>query len=427
MCGGCNLGFADVVPMPNAFRTLITTQFVSSVADNALLIVTIALLQQRGEAAWWVPMLKVMFLSTYVLTAPALGALADRIPKARLMAWMNALKIAGVAAMLLGLHPLLAFLVVGTGSAAYAPAKYGLVTELVPPSGLVRANAWLESSVVGAVLLGTVLGGALSGPLVIDATWARACREALPSDFAASHGDLAVSMLVIVGVYGMAQLLNLGVPDSGARYARRPWHPLSLLRDFRQANRTLWIDPLGGLSLLVTVITWATGAVLQLAVLRWAVDVFGWGLDRGAYLQATVAIGIAAGAWCAARWINLRHVPRLVPLGVVLGALVLVGSSVTTPSAAWPVMALVGAVGGVLIVPMNALLQHRGHQLLTAGRSVAVQGFNENLGILVTMGLYAGLLAQGVSAVHVLQGLGAALLLGMGAISLQTRRVFATP
>jgi LPLT family lysophospholipid transporter-like MFS transporter len=49
---------------------------------------------------------------------------------------------------------------------------------------------------------------------------------------------------------------------------------------------------------------------------------------------------------------------------------------------------LIGTMGGFFVVPMNALLQHRGHLLMGAGHSIAVQNFNENLSILVLLGAY---------------------------------------
>jgi MFS family permease len=189
--------------MPRGFLLLIAAQFTSALADNALLIVAIALLQQQGLPGWWAPLLKFSFTLSYVLLAPVVGPLADALPKARLMAWMNALKMLGLGGMLLPLHPVAAYAVVGLGAAGYAPAKYGLVTELVPPHQLVAANGWIEVSIVCAALLGTVLGGGLvSAPML-----------AL---------GLNVSLGLLLGLYGLAALLQWGVPDSGARYPGRP-------------------------------------------------------------------------------------------------------------------------------------------------------------------------------------------------------------
>ena len=139
--------------MPRGFHPLIAAQFVSALADNALLIVAIALLHERQMAPWLAPMLKFGFTLAYVVLAPVVGPLADAVRKGRLMAWMNAVKVLGVAALLAGAHPVAGLCIVGLGAAAYAPAKYGLITELVPAQRLVAANGWIEVSVVCAVLL----------------------------------------------------------------------------------------------------------------------------------------------------------------------------------------------------------------------------------------------------------------------------------
>ncbi|MDC6166492.1 lysophospholipid transporter LplT [Paucibacter sp. XJ19-41] len=373
--------------MPPGFHLLIAAQFASALADNALLIVTIALLHEQGLPAWWAPLLKFSFTISYVLLAPWVGPLADALPKARLMAWMNGVKMLGLVALLAGLHPVAAYAVVGLGAACYAPAKYGLVTELVAPRQLVAANSWLEVSIVGAALLGTVLGGALVSEGL----------RALLASLVALPGlasSLSASLALLLLLYGLAAVAQLGVPDSGARYARSAsLRPVALLRDFVRANRALWRDAEGGVSLAVTTLFWGVGATLQFAVLRWAQQVLQLGLDRSAYLQAVVAVGVVVGAAAAGRWVPLTRALRVLPLGVLLGLLMAGLAWVDAFALALPLLALVGAVGGLLVVPMNALLQHRGYQLLTAGRSIAVQGFNENLSILGMLALYAGALA----------------------------------
>lgn len=390
---------ADAVRLPGGFHRLIAAQFFSALADNALLIVTMALLQRRGLPAWWAPLLKFGFTLSYVVLAPLVGPLADAVPKARLMAWMNGVKVLGVLALLVGLHPVAAFVVVGFGAAAYAPAKYGLVTELVTPQQLVAANGWLEVTVVCAVLLGTVLGGVLVSPL-LEPLW--------------EHGLSDLHLLL--AVYALASLLNLGIPDSGARYAARSIHPLALLRDFRDANATLWRDPLGGLSLAATTLFWGAGATLQFIVLRWAQDHLGLPLHQASYLQAAVAVGVVAGAAAAGRFVALADARRMLAFGVALGLMLPVVASTRSLWLAVPLLVLAGAVGGLMVVPLNALLQHRGCVLLTAGRSIAVQGFNENASILVMLGLYAALVAVDLPIVPLMWGFGLALALAIAAL-----------
>ena len=394
--------------MPAGFHRIIAAQFASALADNGLLIVAIAILLERGLPAWWAPMLKLVFTLSYVLLAPFLGPLADEFPKARLMVWMNGVKIMGGVALLLGLNPLLAMSIVGLGAAAYAPAKYGLITEIVGPDQLVRANGWIEVSVVCAALLGTVLGGVLVNVRVIEVL-----HGLLPGGFGDSF-SLGPSLLVLLMIYGLAGLLNTGIPHSGARYLATAIHPIALIKDFFRANRLLWRDPEGGLSLAVTTIFWGLGATLQFAVLKWSADQLRLSLDQSAYLQAAVAVGVVAGAVISGRWVGLHNAKRILPAGVVLGVLISVTAHVQGVGMAVFLLACVGVGGGILMVPLNALLQHRGFVLLSAGRSVAVQGFNENLSILCMLGLYAALLAAEMPIVPLMTLLGLGFSLAMG-------------
>jgi MFS family permease len=389
--------------MPRGFYLLIAGQAISSLADNALLIVAVALLQERGSPLWWAPLLKFAFTLSYVLLAPAIGPLADAMPKAMLMTAMNLVKLAGVALLMAGVNPLLAFAVVGFGAATYAPAKYGLVTEMVGPRHLVAANGWIEVSVVCAVLLGAVLGGLL----VADPLRASASSLTLRQWMAPlADSSLLLSMAVLLAAYLLAALMNAGVPDSGARHAPARLHVPALWHEFRAAGRTLWRDRDGGLSLAVTSIFWGVGATLQFALLKWATELLGLTLERAAYLQAAVALGVIAGAGLAGRHVALSRAKRVLPAGVLLGLCIPLAASTESLWMAVPLLALVGGVGGVLLVPLNALLQHRGHTLLSTGRSIAVQGFNENLNVLMMLAGYAALIALDVPIVPLMWGFG---------------------
>lgn len=409
--------------MPAGFHLLIAAQFASALADNALLIVTMALLMEQGRPGWWAPMLKFGFTIFYVVLAPFVGALADAFPKARLMAAMNAVKLLGALGLCLGLHPVACFAVVGLGAAAYAPAKYGLITELVAPGQLVRANGWIEVSVVGAALLGAVLGGLLVSPWLLAATSGAWCTTAWAELPGATAGSAFLpSIVIVLAVYGAASCMNLWIPDSGARYPRGARNLPGLWAEFVVAQRALWSDRLGGVSLAVTTVFWGVGATLQFAVLQWAQQVLHLGLDQAAYLQAAVAVGVVAGAWAAGRWTTLRTAPRLLPLGAVLGLAMTLVPWVNSLPVAVLVLVTVGAAGGLLVVPMNALLQHRGLTLLSAGRSIAVQGFNENASVLVMLAVYGALTAWQVPAVTLLGGYGWLTAAVMAALHLRERQ-----
>lgn len=399
--------------LPRGFGIVIGAQFASALADNALLIVAIALLAQQGFAVWWAPLLKFGFTLAYVVFAPWVGPLADAFAKGRVMAAMNLVKILGLLMLAAGLHPVLALAVVGVGAAAYAPAKYGLITELAEPEALVKANGWIEITVVSAALLGAVLGGVLVSPVWLASDLASACDGLqLPAD------KLTGSLATLLLIYVLSSLLNAGIPDSGRRQRSEAHDPATLLREFRTANRTLWRDREGGLSLAATTLFWGAGATLQFAVLRWAGEALALPLSQAAYLQAAVAVGVIAGAAAAGRWLALHQARHGLWAGVALGLLMPVVAQVCDLAMAVVLLVLVGAVGGAMVVPLNALLQHRGATLLSAGRSIAVQGFNENLSVLVMLASYAGCEAAGVPIEVTLSGLG---LLVAGAIALLVR------
>ncbi|WP_295646310.1 lysophospholipid transporter LplT [uncultured Methylibium sp.] len=401
--------------MPSGFHALIAAQFVSGLADNALLIVTIARLDELGAPLWWAPLLKLGFTLAYVLLAPFVGALADAWPKPRVMFAANALKAAACALIVAGGDPLPAFALAGVGAAVYSPAKYGLITELVPPSRLVAANGWIEVCTVGAILLGTALGGLLVSPLAAsDAAW----PLALAGDAQATH--LLPALLAVLALYGAAALLNLGIPPSGARYPAV--RATTLLADFARDNRVLWADAAGRVSLGVTTLFWGIGASLQFIVLRWAEESLGLDLHQAAGLQAATAVGLIAGAVAAARWVPLGQAMRVLPLGIAMGLLVPWMTGCSSVGAALPLLLAVGACAGAFVVPMNALLQHRGHVLLSAGRSIAVQNFNENLGVLALLALYAALAAAGLPLAAVIWGYGLLVAVAMAAITSLQRR-----
>jgi len=402
--------------MPKGFFYLVSAQFASGLADHALLILGIAFLSEQGYPGWWAPLLKFSFTLSYVLLAPVLGPLSDAVSKPRLMAAMNGLKLIGVGFFLSGLHPVLAFALVGLAASAYAPAKYGLVTETVTPDQLVRANGWLEVSVVLAVILGTACGGLLISVRHWDAM-------VLLNDglCAVLHlpvqTQLASPLLWVILIYASAAALNWGIPHSHAVYAQSSIHPVALCRDFWHSNILLWRDPMARISLSVTTLFWGVGAVIQFAVLAWAQQIMHLPLEKGAFLQAIVAVGVIVGAGWAGYKISLPCAPKVLPLGIVLG--LLLPAIAFTHSLYWaiPLMIVVGVVGGLLMVPMNAMLQHRGFELLTAGRSIAVQGFNENASVLLLLGLYSALLALHMPLVWVMTLLGVSMAWGMAALT----------
>jgi MFS family permease len=398
--------------MPKGFFYLISAQFASGLADNALLILGIAFLYEQGYPGWWAPLLKFSFTLSYVFLAPLMGPLADAFPKAKLMACMNALKVVGVAFIFTPFHPMLAFAIAGMAASAYAPAKYGLVTETVPAEQLVKANGWLEVTVVMAVILGTACGGLLVASKSFGwmSTLNLSFIELLGLDLDTQYAGPLLSLIVI---YSIAGLLNFGIPNPNIRYVQESMKPIALFKNFIQSNRILWQDPIGQLTLAVTTLFWGIGAVVQFAVLLWAKEALNMPLEQASLLQAVVAFGVIFGAGVAGHYVALQNATRVLPLGLWLGLSLPALAFSTSLWVAIPLMLITGFAGGMLMVPMNALLQNRGYKLLTAGRSIAVQGFNENASVMVMLGVYSGLLALELPLHWVMVIMGSVMTLGM--------------
>lgn len=371
--------------MNRGFYTIMAAQFFSSLADNALLIAAISLLASANSPAWMTPLLKLFFVLSYVLLAAFVGAFADALPKGRVMFITNLIKILGCAMMFFSVHPLLAYAIVGFGAAAYSPAKYGILTELLPPEKLVAANGWIEGLTVASIILGTVLGGTLVNPRI----GAALMTVDVPYIDFGIDTPVEGALLVIVISYIVAALFNLRIPDTGARYSHQERNPVKLMVDFAGCFNRLWADKLGQISLAVTTLFWGAGATLQFIVLKWAEKSLHMPLDRAAILQGVVAIGVALGAVAAARFVPLKKSLSVMPLGVAMGLVVILMTMVTNVWVAYPLLIIIGALSGYFVVPMNALLQHRGHVLMSAGHSIAVQNFNENLSVLTMLVLYA--------------------------------------
>ncbi len=398
--------------MPKGFFYLISAQFASGLADNALLILGIAFLSEQGYPGWWAPLLKFSFTLSYVFLAPLMGPLADAFSKAKLMACMNALKVVGVAFIFTSFHPMLAFAIAGMAASAYAPAKYGLVTETVPADQLVKANGWLEVTVVMSVILGTACGGLLvaSKSFVWMSTLNLSFIELLGLSLETQYAGPLLSLIVI---YSIAGLLNFGIPSVNIRYVQQSMKPIALFKNFIQSNRILWQDPVGKLSLAVTTLFWGIGAVVQFAVLLWAKEALNMPLEQASLLQAVVAFGVIFGAGVAGHYVALQNAYKVLPLGLWLGLSLPALAFSTSLWMAIPLMLITGFAGGMLMVPMNALLQNRGYTLLTAGRSIAVQGFNENASVMIMLGVYSGLLALELPLQWVMVMMGTVMTLGM--------------
>ncbi len=414
--------------MNRSFYIIMAAQFFSSLADNALLIAAIALLAQLNAPAWMTPLLKLFFVLSYVILAAFVGAFADSRPKGNVMFITNTIKFVGCVVMLFGSHPLFAYAIVGLGAAAYSPAKYGILTELLPPEKLVAANGWIEGLTVGSIIMGTVLGGVLISSTVSQSL----LSFDIPAFDTGIDTPAESAIMIIMTIYVVAALINLRIPDTGARYVSQKTNPIELVKDFAVCFKTLWNDRLGQISLAVTTLFWGAGATLQFIVIKWAQVALHMTLSQGAILQAISAVGVAGGAVWAAWRVPLRHSLSVLPYGIAMGLVVCVmavyNSDMLPDTVLWTVgklqvnlnlipayflLILVGWLAGYFVVPMNALLEHRGHVLMSAGHSIAVQNFNENISVLVMLLVYSLLIWLDASVQYVIIGFGIAVSLIM--------------
>ena len=380
--------------MKRGFFTIMSAQFFSSLADNALFVAAVQLLRGSGAPAWQQAALVPMFALCYVVLAPFVGAFADALPKGRVMLMSNSIKVVGCLMMLFGTHPLMAYAVVGLGAAAYSPAKYGILTELLPASQLVKANGWIEGLTITSIILGVLLGGQLVGPSI--SIHLLAFDLPLIDTGVVTPPQAAICVLILV--YWLAALFNTRIPLTDFPLRPMPRNVLSLLPDFWHCNMRLWRDRLGQISLATTTLFWGVSGNLRYIVLAWAAAALGYSVTQASALVGVVAIGTAVGAVAASLYMRLEHATRVMPLGISMGLLVIFLNFIDNVWVAAPFLILLGGLGGFLVVPMNALLQHCGHNLMGSGRSIAVQNFNEQACILGLGGFYSLSTGLGLSA-----------------------------
>jgi MFS family permease len=380
--------------MKRGFYTIMAAQFFSSLADNALFIAAVELLKSSHAPTWQAAALVPMFALFYVVLAPFVGALADARPKGQVMFLSNAIKVVGCLMMLFGTHPLLSYAIVGLGAAAYSPAKYGILTELLPPSQLVKANGWIEGLTIASIILGILLGGQLVGHTL------SARMLALDFPIIDTGVDTApeAAILILIFIYALAAWFNTRIPLTGVELRPIPKNPLELVPDFWSCNGRLWHDKLGQISLATTTLIWGVSGNLRYIILAWSAAALGYSTTQASSLSGVVALGTAFGAVYASMRMRLDRATTVIPLGIIMGLLVICMNFIGNVWVAAPFLILMGGVAGYLVVPMNALLQHRGHNLMGAGRSIAVQNFNEQACILGLGALYSLSAGLGLSA-----------------------------
>ncbi len=373
--------------------SVLIAQFLSALADNAILIAAIAIVKSQGLPNL-IPMLQESFVVPFILLAPFVGQLADGFPKGRVMLVANLVKLTGAFAMVYGINPLTSYAIIGIGAAMYSPAKYGILAQMFGPEKLVRANGMMEGSTIVAILLGVILGGWL-----------------------ADH-SLHAAFVGVVSAYTLAAFANLFIPALPAEKPGSSFHPWLLLKKFKTALATLFGNPDARFSLLGTSVFWGSGTTLRLMLFAWVpAALLITDNQTPANLMGAVSIGIVLGAVGAGLWISLANVNRALIGGLLLGAVILTLAFVHNLGIAYAVMIAIGICGGSFVVPLNALLQEKGHQTIGAGNALAVQNFAENIAMLVFVGGYSLATEAGVSITLTIVGFGVVLLGVIGGLA----------
>jgi len=399
--------------MNTGFYIILTAQFFSALGDNALLFAAISLLNSLEAPSWQTPLLQQSFVLAFIILSPFVGAFSDALPKGQVMFISNAIKIFGCLAMLLGVHPLTAYGLVGLGAAIYSPAKYGILTEYLPAERLVWANSWMEGLTVCAVILGAIIGGILIGSHIVMPPW---LIEHI-TYFFVENAQPKFAILIILLLYFTAAIFNIFIPHLPIEHALEQFNLKFLIRDFWHGFTLLWKDPLGQVSLAVTTLFWGAGTTLRFIILAWAASSLGLDIERGTQLTALVAVGLALGSIIAAKFVPLNHSVKVLPLGIVMGIVVVSMVWVSTLWLAVFMLIVIGALAGTFVIPMNALLQHRGHLLMGSGHSIAVQNLNENISILLMLGGYALMLKVDLSISTIIIIFGTFIALTMGILT----------
>lgn len=363
----------------NIYRVL-ATQFLTAFADNAILFTAITIVMQQVElGSWYVPALQASFLVAFVLLAPWVGRLADSRPKPRVLFGANIVKALGAGLLFLNIDPFIAYAIIGLGAAAYSPAKYGILPEMVGEDLLVKANGWIEGSTILAILSGTVVGAALS------------------------EYSITIALFSVIALYVISAFIALTIRHNVIVGAKME----SAFSGFHTQMKGLLATPRARFSTLGVSLFWAAATVLRVLLVAWAPAVlFIYSTTDIAMLTMAVAIGIACGSLLVPRLIPLAYLRRARLAAYAMGIIIVLLASVDNIWVARFALFLAGTCGGLFVVPINAALQEIGHKSIGSGGAVAIQNFFENLAMLIATGAYALVAGIGVDPVVTMMWLG---------------------
>ncbi len=366
--------------MPKDLYRVLVAQFLTAFADNAVLFTAITMVMvDSSVGSWYIPALQAAFLLAFVVLGPWVGRYADAYSKPKVMLLANVIKGSGVALLIAGLEPLLAFIIIGTGAALYSPAKYGILPELVDAQVLVKANGWIEGSTIIAILSGTLVGAALS------------------------EYSINFSLFLVMLFYIASAVVAKLVVHSYVVGRREG----AVLKGFFMQMKRLLRTPRARFSTLGVSLFWSAATVLRLLLVAWApVVLLMTSTTDIALLTMFVAFGIAVGAVLVPRLIPMAYLRRARLAAYGMGMVIIVLSMVGDAWLARLALFMAGVCGGLFVVPINAALQEIGHKTIGSGGAVAIQNFFENFAMLLASGTYALIAGAGVDPVATMIWLG---------------------
>ncbi|OCG01514.1 lysophospholipid transporter LplT [Gilliamella sp. wkB112] len=359
-------------------------QFFSAFGDNALFFAILAFIKNLHYPEWSQSVLQIGFVVPFILLSPFVGQFADSMSKGRVMMISNILKLLGAGSICLGINPFLGYILVGIGASAYSPAKYGILGELTTGDNLVKANGLIEASTIASILLGSVAGGYIADL------------------------NVTASLLACVLMFGCAVIANLFIPRLPAARSDIKWQFLSMLKDFIRTVKMLFINRQARFTLYGTSLFWGAGITLRFLLISWVPVVLGI-VDNTTptVLNAVVAVGIVVGAGLASKFISINNTLRCIPAGIMMGIVVIAFTLQSHMVSSYILLIMIGALGGFFLVPLNALIQKIGKEIIGAGSVIAVQNLSEYGAMMIMLGLYSLAVAAGVPIIAIGVGFGA--------------------
>ena len=372
---------------------LLIAQFLSAFADNAILFTVIALVMQSVKlATWYVPALQSVFLISFVVLAPWAGSFSDTHAKSRVLIVANLIKASGAGLLLINIEPLIAYCLVGAGAAIYSPAKYGILPELTDHDALVKANSWIEGSTILAILLGMVVG--------------------------AKVADYSIQWALIgtIILYLISALVSLLLP----RKISKDKESGSKVMLFYQQAQQFFNTTRSRFAILGASLFWATAATVRVIIIAWApLVLMTQNASDIAELTLFLALGIIVGSALVPHMIPLEFLSRARIPAYLMAIFIIALSFTDTVWTARAALFAIGIAGGMFIVPINAALQELGQESIGSGSAVALQGFFQNVAMLIAVGSYTFAASQQVDPVTALTALGTLVFIATFLVSLR--------